>query len=76
MGSPSIDARPINTAMTTLAIHPVALTCTAILGLLVFGLGLAVSAFRFREQKGTGHVDDAKILKAIRDTFDLTPGGI
>jgi S-adenosylmethionine synthetase len=25
---------------------------------------------------GTGHVDDAKILKAIRDTFDLTPGGI
>ncbi|MBK6941208.1 MAG: methionine adenosyltransferase [Planctomycetes bacterium] len=25
---------------------------------------------------GTGHVDDAKILNAIRDNFDLTPGGI
>ncbi|RDS99961.1 MAPEG family protein, partial [Burkholderia contaminans] len=29
-------------------IHPVALVCTAILGLLLFGLGLVVSVARFR----------------------------
>ncbi len=78
MGSPSIDARPINTAMTTLAIHPVAPACTAILGLLVFGLGLAVSAFRFREQKGTGHVDDPanmlhKLIRAHGNTTEFAP---
>ncbi len=34
---------------------PVALICIAVLGVLVFGLGLAVSALRFRDGRLQGH---------------------
>ncbi len=37
---------------------PIALLCTAILGVLVFGLGMAVSAQRLREKRLQGHSDD------------------
>jgi len=58
--------------------HPIALACTAILGLLVFGLGLAVSAFRFRERQGAGHVDDPtnklhKLIRAHGNTTEFAP---
>jgi uncharacterized protein len=39
-------------------IHPVALVRTAILGLLVFGLGLVVSVTRFRCTTGSGCAAD------------------
>ncbi|MBU6436802.1 MAG: MAPEG family protein [Betaproteobacteria bacterium] len=38
--------------------HPLALVCTAILGLLVFGLGLAISGLRFVRRRLSGYEDD------------------
>ena len=58
--------------------HTIALVCTAILGLLVFGLGLAVSVFRFRERRSMGHVDDPanmlhKLVRAHGNTTEFAP---
>jgi uncharacterized membrane protein YecN with MAPEG domain len=58
--------------------HPVALICTAILGLLLFGLGLAVSVQRFREKRGMGSSDDpksrlAKLVRAHANTAEFAP---
>ena len=58
--------------------HTIALVCTAILGLLVFGLGLAVSVFRFRERRSTGRVDDPantlhKLVRAHGNTTEFAP---
>ena len=41
---------------------PIALLCIAILGILVFGLGFAVSGQRFREKRLHGHSDDPTSL--------------
>ena len=38
--------------------HPVAIVCTATLGLLLFGLGVAVSVQRLRDRRGLGLPDD------------------
>ncbi|MDH3520606.1 MAG: MAPEG family protein [Myxococcales bacterium] len=38
----------------------IALVCSALLGILVFGLGLAVSLARMRTQRGAGYVSDPK----------------
>lgn len=35
--------------------HPIVLTCVAVLGLLLFGLGLAISIERFRTRTLDGH---------------------
>ena len=58
--------------------HIIALICTAILGLLVFGLGLAVSVCRFRDRRSTGHVDDPanmlhKLVRAHANTTEFAP---
>jgi uncharacterized membrane protein YecN with MAPEG domain len=58
--------------------HPVALICTAILGLLLFGLGLAVSIQRFREKRGMGSSDDPKnllnkLVRAHANTAEFAP---
>jgi hypothetical protein len=58
--------------------HPVALICTAILGLLLFGLGLAVSVRRFREKRGMGSGDDPKnllnkLVRAHANTAEFAP---
>jgi uncharacterized membrane protein YecN with MAPEG domain len=58
--------------------HPVALICTAILGLLLFGLGLAVSVQRFREKRGMGASDDPKnrlnkLVRAHANTAEFAP---
>jgi uncharacterized protein len=58
--------------------HPVALICTAILGLLLFGLGFAVSLRRFREKRGMGHGDDPKnllnkLVRAHGNTAEFAP---
>lgn len=58
--------------------HPVALICTAILGLLLFGLGLAVSVQRFRERRGMGSGDDPKnllnkLVRAHANTAEFAP---
>ncbi len=46
--------------------HPVALTCVAVLGLLLFGLGLAVSALRGRQRAFHGHpADPADLLHKV-----------
>lgn len=41
---------------------PIALGCIAVLGVLVFGLGMAVSALRFRERRLHGHAEDPSNL--------------
>lgn len=38
--------------------HPTALMCTAVLGILVFGLGLAISGVRFVQGRLSGQADD------------------
>ena len=38
--------------------HPIALTCTVILGILVFGLGFAVSGWRFARRRLSGAPED------------------
>jgi len=58
--------------------HIIALVCTAILGLLVFGLGLAVSVCRFRDRRSTGYVDDPanmlhKLVRAHANTTEFAP---
>jgi uncharacterized membrane protein YecN with MAPEG domain len=58
--------------------HPVALICTALLGLLLFGLGLAVSAGRFRAQCSAGCSDDPadalhKRVRAHGNTAEYAP---
>ncbi|MCI3972631.1 MULTISPECIES: MAPEG family protein [Burkholderia] len=59
-------------------IHPVALGCTAILGLLLFGLGLVVSVTRFRCTTGSGCAPDPanglhKIVRAHGNTAEYAP---
>ena len=48
--------------------HTTALVCTAVLGVLVFGLGLLVSALRFREKRLHGHSEEPTNLlhRAVR----------
>ncbi|KWF33045.1 MAPEG family protein [Burkholderia pseudomultivorans] len=61
-----------------MVIHPLALVCTAILGLLLFGLGLLVSAARFRAVTGSGCAADPanglhKIVRAHGNTAEYAP---
>lgn len=42
--------------------HATALVCTFILGILVFGLGFAVSWLRFAEKRSFGYADDPRNL--------------
>jgi uncharacterized membrane protein YecN with MAPEG domain len=63
---------------STMSIHPVALGCTAILGLLLFGLGLGVSVTRFRQTTGCGCAPDPtnvlhKIVRAHGNTAEYAP---
>jgi len=58
--------------------HPVALACTAALGLLLFGLGFAVSLRRTRERRGAGLPDDPaspllKLARAHANTAEFAP---
>ena len=58
--------------------HPVALVCTAVLGLLLFGLGLAVSLLRGKFNILIGHPDDPKhmmhrIVRAHGNTAEYAP---
>ncbi|AOI97074.1 MAPEG family protein [Burkholderia sp. AU33545] len=61
-----------------MSIHPVALVCTTILGLLLFGLGLTVSVTRFRHTTGSGCASDPtdglhKIVRAHGNTAEYAP---
>lgn len=54
------------------------LICTAVLGLLLFGLGLAVSLLRFREKTLTGSSADPanplhRVLRAHGNTAEYAP---
>ncbi|RQS75104.1 MAPEG family protein [Burkholderia sp. Bp8963] len=56
----------------------IALVCTAILGLLLFGLGLAVSIARFRATTGSGCAEDPtnplhKLVRAHGNTAEYAP---
>lgn len=58
--------------------HPVALACTAVLGLLLFGLGFAVSLHRVRARRGAGLPDDPaspllKMARAHANTAEFAP---
>lgn len=58
--------------------HPIALICTAILGLLLFLLGLAVSIQRFRNKIGVGGADDKhalinRVIRAHPNTAEFAP---
>lgn len=58
--------------------HTTALVCTAILGILVFGLGLAVSTLRFRERRSFGYVQDPanllhKMIRAHGNATEYAP---
>jgi len=58
--------------------NPIALACTAALGLLLFGLGLAVSALRFRHQRVWGSEPDptnglTKVIRAHGNTAEYAP---
>lgn len=58
--------------------HPFPLACTAALGLLLFGLGLAVSLRRVRERRGAGLPDDPtnpllKLGRAHANTAEFAP---
>lgn len=58
--------------------HIVALICTAVLGLLLFGLGLAVSVCRFSDRRSMGYVDDPanrlhKLVRAHANTTEFAP---
>ena len=60
------------------AIHPVALYCTAFLGLLLFGLGFAVSMTRFRVRVGIGMPEDpdailSRLVRAHGNTAEFAP---
>ncbi|WP_175924014.1 MAPEG family protein [Burkholderia latens] len=61
-----------------MSIHPVALVCTAILGALLFGLGLFVSVTRFRHTTGCGCASDPdnglyKVVRAHGNTAEYAP---
>ncbi|MEY4997370.1 MAG: hypothetical protein RLY59_774 [Actinomycetota bacterium] len=43
---------------------------------IAFAIGVAQPVGLYVETFGTGKVDDSVIIKAIRDTFDLSPAGI
>lgn len=52
--------------------------CIALLGLLVFLLGLAISVTRYRTRTGTGHPDDPsdilhKLVRAHGNTVEFAP---
>jgi uncharacterized membrane protein YecN with MAPEG domain len=56
----------------------IALICTAVLGLLVFGLGFAVSAVRFQENSLAGYAADPsnrlhKVVRAHANTAEYAP---
>ncbi|AOK17665.1 hypothetical protein WT26_17725 [Burkholderia cepacia] len=56
----------------------IAVACTAVLGLLLFGLGLAVSVMRFRVTTGSGCAEDPtnalhKIVRAHGNTAEYVP---
>lgn len=56
----------------------VMVTCIALLGLLVFGLGLAVSIARSKARSGTGYPDDPadvlhKLVRAHGNTIEYAP---
>lgn len=58
--------------------NSVALGCVTVLGLMLFGLGMAVSATRFRERTGCGcHTDPAntlhKLVRAHGNTAEYAP---
>lgn len=58
--------------------HPIALVCTALLGLLLFGLGLGVSILRFREKTGAGCDTNPanrlhKMVRAHANTAEFAP---
>jgi len=58
--------------------HPVALICTAVLGLLLFALGLAVSLMRGKHKVIIGHPDDPthilhKVVRAHGNTAEYAP---
>jgi uncharacterized protein len=56
----------------------VVLTCVAVLGLLLFGLGLSISAMRFREGTNSGCEPDPanllhKLVRAHANTAEYAP---
>ncbi|RDJ99636.1 MAPEG family protein [Paraburkholderia lacunae] len=56
----------------------VALVCVAVLGILLFGLGLSISVMRFRENTGTGCEQDPgnrlhKLVRAHANTAEYAP---
>lgn len=58
--------------------HPIALICTTILGLLLFGLGLGVSLTRRREKVGFGFPENprsqlTKMARAHGNTAEFAP---
>ena len=58
--------------------NPVALVCVTVLGLLLFGLGLAVSALRGRRRMLHGHPADPadllhKVVRAQANTAEYAP---
>ena len=59
-------------------IHPAALISTAVLGILLFGLGFAVSAARMKTKVLIGHPDDpdhvlSRIARAHGNTAEYAP---
>lgn len=61
-----------------LNMHPVALYCTAALGLLLFLLGLAVSICRFRSGIGSGQAPERnallnRVIRAHANTAEFAP---
>lgn len=61
-----------------MSLHPVALYCTAILGGLLFLLGLAVSIERFRSKVGSGpaaekHALLNRLIRAHANTAEFAP---
>lgn len=60
------------------SLHPVALAGTALLGLLLFGLGFAVSALRGKYGIGVGYPDDPthalhRVVRAHGNTAEYAP---
>ncbi|PKO88551.1 MAG: hypothetical protein CVU18_06995 [Betaproteobacteria bacterium HGW-Betaproteobacteria-12] len=61
-----------------MSLHPVALYCTAILGGLLFLLGLAVSIQRFRSKVGSGPAPEKhallnRLIRAHANTAEFAP---
>ena len=64
--------------MENQAMNVVALGCVVVLGLLLFGLGLAVSVRRFRSNTGSGQAADPtdplnKLVRAHANTAEYAP---